>query len=251
MIPISVQLYSLRAESEKDFDGVLRALAEAGFQGVEPYSLFGMTPTQFRSRVESLGMRVSSSHFPFANRTPVAQTVDTLVALGLSRAIGGYAPADFADRDAVKRTMETTQQLVDDLGAHGISLALHNHWWEYGLIDGRPAYHALQDAVPKVQFELDTYWAANFGACDPATELKRIRSRTPLLHLKDGPLTKGDPMVALGEGKQNMHAILNAADPEVLEWVIVELDACATDMMTAVKESLNFLVDHKPAGQHA
>jgi sugar phosphate isomerase/epimerase len=219
--------------------------------------------------VESFGMRVSSSHFPFANRTPVAATVDVLGALGLSRAIGGFAQTDFADADAVKRTVETTHRLVDDLRAQGISLALHNHWWEFALLDGRPAYHFLQDAVPGVQFELDTYWCANFGACNPAAELARIRSRTPLLHLKDGPLIKGEPMVALGQGRQNFAAILEAADTAVLEWGIVELDACGTDMMTAVKDSLQYLANNllpnlpnlsnlptnrssrQPAGDHA
>lgn len=248
MVPISVQLYSLRAESEKDFDGVLRALAESGFDGVEPYNLFGFTPAGFRRRVESLGMKVSSSHFPFANRSPVAKTVDILGALGLNRAIGGYAPADFESADALQRTIEATQRLLDDLKAQGISLALHNHWWEYAQIDGRLAYHTFQDAVPEVQFELDTYWAANFGACNPAAELSRVRSRTPLLHLKDGPLIRGEPMVALGQGKQDLPAIMRAADPSVLEWAIVELDACATDMLTAVRASLNFLVTTQLAG---
>jgi sugar phosphate isomerase/epimerase len=251
MVPISVQLYSLRAESEKDFDGVLCALAAAGFDGVEPYNLFGLTPTDFRRRVESLGMKVSSSHFPFANRASVTQTVDIVGALGLTRAVGGFAPADFESADALERTNDTTPRLADDLKAQGIALALHNHWWEYALINGRTAYHHLQDAVPEVQFELDTYWAANFGATDPAAELFRIRSRTPLLHLKDGPLTRGEPMVALGQGKQDFPAIMRAADPAVLEWAIVELDACATDMLTAVRESLLFLVNTKLAGQHA
>ena len=251
MLPVSVQLYSLRAESERDFDGVLTSLAQADYQGVEPFNLFGMTPTGFRNRVEALGMRVSSSHYPFANRAPVSQTVEILGELGLQRAIGGYAPADFQDLDAVKRTADTTNRLIDDLGASGITLALHNHWWEFAEIDGRLAYHRFQDLVPRVEFELDTYWAANFGACDPAQELARISSRTPLLHLKDGPLIKGEPMVALGQGRQDIAGILAAADPQVLEWAIVELDACATDMLTAVKDSLFFLTSNKLAGHHA
>lgn len=251
MLPVSVQLYSLRAESERDFDGVLTSLAEAGFQGVEPFNLFGMTPTGFRNRVEALGMRVSSSHHPFANRAPVSQTVEILGELGLQRAIGGYAPADFQDLDAVKRTADTTNRLIDDLGASGMTLALHNHWWEFAEIDGRLATHRFQDLVPRVEFELDTYWAANFGACDPAQELARICSRTPLLHLKDGPLIKGEPMVALGQGRQDIAGILAAANPQVLEWAIVELDACATDMLTAVKDSLSYLTSSKLAGYHA
>ena len=97
MLPVSVQLYSLRTESERDFDGVLTALAGAGYQGVEPFNLFGMTPAAFRNRVEALGMQVSSSHYPFANRAPVSQTAEILGELGLKRALGGYAPADFQD----------------------------------------------------------------------------------------------------------------------------------------------------------
>lgn len=250
-LPVSVQLYSLRAESEKDFDGVLTALADTGFDGVEPYNLFGLAPAQFRHRVEALGMRISSSHYPFANRTPANETIEILGELGLRRAIGGFAPADFESFDAVKRTADTVNRLIDDLSQAGVSLALHNHWWEFIPIDGQPAYHLFQKLVPDVEFELDTYWAANFGACDPAAELARIRSRTPLLHLKDGPLTKGEPMVALGQGRQDFSRILAAADPDVLEWGIVELDACATDMLTAVKESHSWLVDNRLAGHHA
>lgn len=179
MAPISVQLYSLRTESERDFNGVLQALAATGYQGVEPFNLYGFSPRQFRERVEALGMRISSSHYPFANRVPVQQTVDTLGELGLTRAVGGYAPADFADLDTVRRVAEATNRLVDDLAAANITLALHNHWWEFAEFEGTCAYHLFQDLVPGVAFELDTYWAANFGAREPAAELARIRSRTP------------------------------------------------------------------------
>ncbi len=251
MLPVSVQLYSLRAESERDFDGVLSALAQAGYQGVEPFNLFGLTPTAFRNRVETLGMRVSSSHYPFANRASVSQTVEILGELGLRRAVGGYAPADFQDLDAVKRTADTTNRLIDDLSASGFTLALHNHWWEFTELSGRPAYHLFQELVPRVEFELDTYWAANFGACNPAQELARISARTPLLHLKDGPLVKGEPMVALGQGRQDIVGILAAANRDVLEWAIVELDACATDMLTAVKDSISYLTSNKLAGHDA
>ena len=37
--PLSVQLYSLRDASERDFDGVLTRLAEMGYAGVEPFAL--------------------------------------------------------------------------------------------------------------------------------------------------------------------------------------------------------------------
>lgn len=243
MKPLSVQLYSLREAAETDFDAVLEAVADIGYLGVEPFNLYGRSPRSFRDRVESLGLTISSSHTPWANRAPIEEVVETLGELGLGRAIGGFMPDDFADLDAVRRTADTCQALIEHLKPQGLDLAIHNHWWEFAEIAGRPALHHLEEMVPDLQFELDTYWAANFGACDPASELRRINRRAPLLHIKDGPLEPKQPHVAVGSGKMNIPALVAAADEDVLEWLIVELDACATDMLTAVRASFDYLTD--------
>ena len=94
---------------------------------------------------------------------------------------------------------------------------------------------------------LDTYWAANFGACNPAEELSRIADKAPLLHIKDGPLAKKEPMVAVGSGKVDVPDVINAADPNTIEWLVVELDACATDMMTAIRGSYEYLTSNNLA----
>ena len=190
MTPLSVQLYSLREASAKDFDAVLQELATIGYKGVEPFNLFGKTPRAFRQQIEDLGMRVSSSHYPWATSTEPGELVDVLSALGLQRAIGGYMPDDFRDKAAIEATAARTQDILQALKSADIELALHNHWWEFELIDGAPGYHYFQQLVPDVLFEVDTYWAANFGACDPAAEVARVRLRAPLLHIKDGPLKK-------------------------------------------------------------
>ena len=247
MTPISVQLYSLREASEQDFDAVLEELAAIGYAGVEPFNLFGKTPRDFRSQVEALGMKVSSSHTPWANRSPMNEVVEALGELGLTRAIGGFMPDDFKDLDAVRRTAETCQGLIDELAPQGIELAIHNHWWEFELMDGRPAMHHLAEMVPDLRYELDTYWAANFGDCNPAAELARIADKAPLLHIKDGPLEKKAPMVAVGSGKVDISAVIEAADPNTVEWLVVELDACATDMMTAIRESYEYLTGNNLA----
>lgn len=247
MKPISVQLYSLREASEADFDAVLEALAHIGYAGVEPFNLFGKSARDFRNQVEGLGMTISSSHTPWANRSPLDEVVQTLGELGLNRAIGGFMPDDFADLDAVRRTADICQTLIDALKPQGLELAIHNHWWEFNLIDDRPAMHHLEELVPELRYELDTYWTANFGACDPAAELTRIRTKAPLLHIKDGPLVKKEPNVAVGQGSMDIRGVIDAADENTLEWLIVELDACATDMLTAVRESYEYLIHEELA----
>ena len=78
--------------------------------------------------------------------------------------------------------------------------------------------------------------------------MARVKDRAPLLHIKDGPLEQGTAHVALGDGKMDIAGIIAAADPDVLEWNVVELDDCDTDMMTAVERSYRYLVDNALAG---
>lgn len=248
MKPISVQLYSLRQESQHDFDAVLERLATIGYQGVEPFNLFGKTPESFKAQVEDLGMAVSSTHHPWANRADTSEVADVVNALGLTRAAGGFGADDFADLDAVKRTADTVNSLIDALSSHGLGLFLHNHWWEFAEIEGKLGFHWIAELCPEVEFEVDTYWAANFGAVDVVTEVARVKARAPLLHIKDGPLEQGKAHVALGDGKMDIGGIIAAADPNVLEWNVVELDDCDTDMMTAVERSFRYLVDNSLAG---
>lgn len=240
--PISVQLYSLRDESSRDFDSVLERLAQIGYQGVEPFALFGRKPQDFLGKVNDLGMEVSSSHHPWANRSDINEVIDVTKALGLSRAPGGFGPDDFKNSDAVKQTVETVNQLVEQLERADLELFLHNHWFEFIPVDGEMPYHTLQRECPGVLFEVDTYWSANFGACDPVDEVRRIRHRAPLLHIKDGPLEPGKAHVAVGSGVMDISGIAHAADADVLEWLIVELDSCDTDMFEAVEESYRYLI---------
>ena len=48
-------------------------------------------------------------------------------------------------------------------------------------------------------------------------------------------------MTAVGEGKMDVPAIVAAGEGST-EWLIVELDRCATDMMEAVEKSYTYLV---------
>ncbi|MCK5328239.1 MAG: sugar phosphate isomerase/epimerase, partial [Candidatus Latescibacteria bacterium] len=72
--------------------------------------------------------------------------------------------------------------------------------------------------------------------------VRELGVRAPLLHIKDGPCTKEAPMTAVGEGVVDFRSIVEAAG-ETAEWMIVELDRCATDMMEAVATSYTYLIE--------
>jgi hypothetical protein len=52
------------------------------------------------------------------------------------------------------------------------------------------------------------------------------------------------PMTAVGSGTLPIPEIIDAADPDVVEWLIVELDEAAGDMMAAVEQSYDYLVSN-------
>lgn len=247
MKPISVQLYSLREAAAKDFIGVLKSVAAMGYVGVEPAGLFDLKPAEFLKIIADLGLVVSSNHGPWPNRNNLKQVIDTTLALNLKTAIGGFGPDDFKSLDAIKTTAETVNYMIDQLAPAGITLALHNHYWEFNLLDGRCAYDYLLELCPRVKIELDIYWAANFGACNPVEQIRRLRSRTVLLHVKDGLLVRDTPHVAVGSGKMDIPACIGAADLNQVEWLVVELDSCATDMRDAVAASYRYLTSQRLA----
>ena len=49
-------------------------------------------------------------------------------------------------------------------------------------------------------------------------------------------------MTAVGDGVVDFHSIVEAAG-KTAEWMIVELDRCATDMMEAVATSYTYLIE--------
>jgi sugar phosphate isomerase/epimerase len=243
-IDISVQLYSLR-EQMKDGNHLtyLKKLADLGYKGVECAGLYGMKAKDYRTMIEDLGMTVSGNHAGMPDPGKEQETIDLTRDLGLKHAVVPWvAPENFANADSIKKFAEKAEKARQALEKGGVALAYHNHDFEMVRVGGEPALNALAKAVPKLQFEIDTYWAANHGAEDPAKVVASLKDRAPFLHLKDGPLVKGSPMVAVGSGKQNMPAIVKAADPKVTKWLVVELDACAGDMWQAIEDSYHYLV---------
>lgn len=257
--PISIQLYSLRAEAAKDFPAVLRRLAGIGYKGVEPAGFFNFSPKEFRGCVEDLGMVISSTHSPWATLDNLSQSIDIYGELGIKLVAGGFGADDFATLDGIRRTAEITSKMNQILAGAGFTLVIHNHHWEFEKIDGRIKHEIFAELCPEVKFELDTYWACNYGANNAVEMVRKFANRSPLLHIKDGPLVKpesvynpetniletrkgaGTSLLPVGSGKNDIAGIVGAMDPAVTEWLVVEQDNSDTDMMECVETSYKFL----------
>lgn len=247
MKPISLQLYSVRAEAEKDFKGVLKAVVDIGYKGVELAGLHGHDPSEIADFIKGLGMQVSSSHTSIPTDENVQELVDLHKIFGCDRLIGGFPPEQMSTLDKCLKAVDIFNKAADLIKPYGMKFGFHNHWWEFNEFDGKYAYDIILEKTSDCFSELDVYWTA-FSGANPAEIVSKYKSRIPFLHIKDGMLQK-DNMThkAVGSGAMDIPPIINAADPDVLEWVVVELDACETDMMEAVKQSYEYLTSNKLA----
>lgn len=243
MNPLAVQLYSVRDRMKSDRREVLRRLAEIGYGGVEPYDPLD-DPAGFRDLLSEFGLTACSTHAGVLGE----RRDDILAAakvIGIDTVIvPAVSPDEWTSAQGVDRTAAALNETAARAAELGIRIGYHNHWWELeNRLDGGTALEGLADRLdPAVILEVDVYWAAVGGQDVPAL-LGRLGDRVRYLHVKDGPATKGDPMTAVGAGTLSIPDILAAG--ESVEWRVVELDECATDMVAALADSHAYLTGLK------
>lgn len=238
---IALQLYSVRDLLPGDFEGIVRKVAAMGYAGVETAGFPGSTVEQAARLFRDLNLTVCSAHVPLPDPENQAEVFDTLMQLDCTRAVVPSQPPErFETLEGIRRACEDLNAGSRLAASRGMTLFYHNHWWELRPVAGRPALqHMLDYLDPAVGLELDVYWA-QVGGVDPARLVRELGSRVSLLHIKDGPVTQKDPMVAVGAGTMDVPAVLQAG-ADTVDWLIVELDHCATDMLTAVAQSYRYL----------
>ncbi len=238
--PVALQLYSVREYAQQDFESAVRRVAQMGYAGVEPAGFPGTTAEAAGKLFRELGLEVPSAHMALPLGDQKDAVLSAMAAIGCTRLVSGQGPDAFSSIEQTKRTCDVFNQAAAVARDNGMSFGIHNHWWEYTPVEGRYPYQVMLEYLDEdVFFQVDTYWVQTAGV-DVAAVIRELGARASLLHIKDGPTVKTEPMTAVGDGVMDFPAILKAAG-DTPEWLIVELDRCATDMMVAVERSFAYL----------
>lgn len=255
MKPIGVQLYSLREKVGYDFVSVLKRVADIGYKYVEPAGLWNIRPSEFKKVLDDLGLKMVSSHTPWARDPKIlGEVMETAHTLGLNKIVCGYWVTDFESMDAIKRTAENTNKMQEILAANGFTLFQHNHDFEFQRLDGRIKYEIYKELCPNLKYQIDCFWSTNRGTENPVDMLKIFADDTISMHMKDGFVKQnvsGDKMVngildrkvelmPLGQGDLPIKDLVANA-PASAEAIIVELDYCNVEMWQAIEESYKFM----------
>jgi sugar phosphate isomerase/epimerase len=246
--PLAVQLYTFRDAMRRDPARVIFRIAEMGFVGVEAVSSVGSpdrapNAATLKPLLDASGLAVCAAHVALPEPSNASLLFDEQDELGNDVLVVFGWREDFETLDAVARFAERMNEAASLAAARGMRLGYHNHSWEWDAIgESQSGYELLWDRLdPAIFAEVDIYWAQVAGR-DPAEVIAGLGSRARLAHVKDGPAVLGEPMTAVGRGEVDVGAALTAG--EHLEWHVIELDECATDLFEAVGESARWLVDH-------
>ncbi|WP_106496205.1 sugar phosphate isomerase/epimerase family protein [Lentibacillus sp. Marseille-P4043] len=243
-IPIALQMFTLREESQHDFPGTLKRVADLGFDGVELAGYGGLTAKEVRNLLDNLGLQVAASHVPLDDlKNDLDKVIEEQKILGNHYVVCPYLPPDARTETDYHDLISLLNYAGEKCQSEGITLCYHNHDFELKhLADGRMALEAILDDTnsANVKAEFDIYWLAKSGE-NPVEWINRYQGRTPLVHLKD-MTTDGEQFFAeLGTGGVDIDAVLDKGDEANVKWWIIEQDESHRTPFESVKISIDYL----------
>lgn len=258
-VPLGLQLYTVRADLAKDYEGTMKKLKDIGIRHVQAnLTMAGKTSAEQRKLYDSMGMVWESIHAGGDGlRAGLQATVDEAKGAGIKNITCSFPlyPLDRAQImagptvDDWKRNADAFNKAGAACKAAGMSFGYHNHNIEFRKIGEVLPYDLLlKETDPSlVQMEMDIGWVKAAGA-DPVAYLTKYPGRYYSLHIKDlknqGIPNNNMKMISaiIGKGIIDWKAVLAAAHKTKVERAFLEIeepyDPSALEM---VKQSFDFM----------
>jgi len=241
-IPIGLQLYSVRHQCEKDLPGVLRQVAEMGYQGVEFAGYYGRTAEELRKMLDDNRLKCCGTHTGLNTLIGDALkgTIEFNKILGNEFLIVPGLPRDRTSSiAALRQTADLFTELAVKAKPHRMRVGYHAHGGDFKKIDGRTPWDILfSHSSPDVLMQLDIGNCIGGGG-DPIAILKKFPGRSATIHLKEHG---GKPEAVVGEGDVDWKRIFRLCETTGgTEWYIVEHERNAGSPLQNVRRCINNL----------
>src|SRR5260221_2210416 len=188
---LGAQLYTVRTDLEKDFDGTLAKVAAIGFTEVEFAGYFTQTPQQVRAALKRHRLTAPSAHIDYPSLTGEkwARVIEAAHTVGHKYLVNAWVDESIRGQPgAWARIAETYNRAGEASKRAGIQFAYHNHNFEFAPLkdpDGKLPYDILLESCDPalVQMEMDLCWITA-GGKDPLEYFRRYPGRFPMVHVK-------------------------------------------------------------------
>ena len=252
-------LYTLRDSMALNPKSTLKAVAEAGYAYVESADyaegkFYGMTPAEFKSTLDSLGLTAVSAHMGMVTLENADQLIADVKAAGITYFVIPVPPMGMFTVDPATNTLGmngTSDELVSIMNTigekchkAGLKLLYHNHDFEFiPLADGTVIEEILlEQCNPEwVNFQMDLFWVTKANASALAY-FEKYPGRFKAWHVKD--MDKEGKFAPVGTGTIDFKSILAQKEKSGMEFYMVEQDLTfGLDPMEAIKISHKGLID--------
>lgn len=256
---VGAQLYSLR-DFCKNLEDTAKTLAKVKAIGYTTVQLSGVgpmgsDPEGLAQVIRESGLTACCTHVGFDGiLNDPAKCIADHKAWGVKHVAIGSIPGQYSmDLAGIQAFAADIAKAVPTLTAAGLDFSYHNHSFEFAKVeDGRTFLQALYETVPAdlLKAELDVHWVTAGGA-SPATRIRALGRRQPLLHLKDFTVHFPEPenrwkverrFAPIGSGNLDWPSVLAAAEEVGVEYALVEQDdSYGADPFGEMEKSYNFL----------
>ncbi|MFD0589741.1 sugar phosphate isomerase/epimerase family protein [Paenibacillus sp. GCM10027627] len=242
-----LQMYSVRDEAERDLLGTLEKVAEMGYKAVETIGYFNAPPSLLKRKLDELGLVAPSAFVSLNFKTlgklgkDFAKDIEAAGLLGVSYIVVPWVPMqEQPSMEDVKFLSDVLIRCGEQTREAGMKLVLHNHDYEFKLVDGKPAIDRILELVPPalMDMELDLGWIFMAGY-DPAEYLLKHKSRVPLVHLRD--FKQGRKDTEIGTGVVDYDRLLKAVDEAEVEYMYVEQEHFADNSLNSAMANMIYL----------
>ena len=221
---ISLQLWSIREECEKDFLGTLSKVKALGYDGVEFAGYYDTPAEILKAHLDELGLGVSGSHLGLDRITDhLEETIAYEQAIGNQNLIVPYFDGEtLAEWDEM---FQHLKHALPAVAAAGLTLGYHNHAHEFTKFPGVNLLDELLKVEPQLKLEVDTYWVAYAGE-ETLAWLNAHREAIHLLHIKEMHQV-GDTRESteIGAGDLPIASYVQFAQDNRVPWLVVEQEA--------------------------
>jgi sugar phosphate isomerase/epimerase len=188
---VGLQLYTVRGELKKDFDGTIAKVTATGYKEIEFAGDYGgHSPKDVRGILDKSGLASPSAHIGYdliENKWP--ETLEAARVIGNGYLVCPWIDEKQRNADGWKRAVELFNKAGEASQKAGIQFAYHNHSFEFAPVEGlggKSAYdYLLAETDPKlVKMEMDLCWISVAGK-DPLSYFDKYPGRFPMVHVKD------------------------------------------------------------------
>jgi len=232
-------LYTVRDAMNSDVKGTLKAVADAGYKYIEAAGynngkFYGLSPQEFKSVLDEVGLIPISSHNGTVNYDNVDAMITDMVTVGFKYFVIPVPPMGLFTVDmktnsmGMKGGVENLVNILNTFGEKcnnaGLELLYHNHDFEFkqdkdGIVT---MDYLLEHTNPEfVNFQMDLYWVTKAGK-DPLYYFKQYPGRFKSWHVKD--MDDQGHFAPVGNGHIDFTKLLAQKELSGLFYYFVEQD---------------------------